>query len=368
MKKILHVISGMNSGGMENMIMNYYRNIDRSKFQFDFLINEPDEVFFEKEILKLGGHIYRVPFQRQNIFMNHKRVREVLQGKKYDVIHMHQGITYYYPLKYAKQIGVKNRVIHNHGINRNFLKYLKIYNNLFARKRISSLGNNYLSCSKEVLAHIYTDQIIKKENYTILPNSIDVEKFCYNENSRKKIRKEFNIKEKEKVFVHIGTFTIPKNHLFLINVFSRYLKKEPNSKLILVGTGELEEKIKNKIKDLNLEQNVIFVGVRNDVFDILSASDIMLFPSLYEGLPLVLVEAQANGINIVSSNNVSRETQITELIQYVEIDSEEKWIKAIKKISKTKAEKRKSYNKRILDTEFSIKKSVKKLEQIYNKY
>ena len=121
MKKILHVVSGMNAGGMETMIMNYYRNIDKNKYQFDFLINDPNKCFFEEEIIKLGGKIYRVPYQRENIFKNHLGVRKVLSENNYDVIHMHQGITYYYPLKYAKKIGIKNRIIHNHGINRKFL-------------------------------------------------------------------------------------------------------------------------------------------------------------------------------------------------------------------------------------------------------
>ena len=365
MKKILHVVSGMNAGGMETMIMNYYRNIDKNKYQFDFLINDPNKCFFEEEIIKLGGKIYRVPYQRENIFKNHLGVRKVLSENNYDVIHMHQGITYYYPLKYAKKIGIKNRIIHNHGINRKFLKYLKIYNNFFARKRISSLGNNYISCSKDVLNHIFSDKIIEDRNYTILPNAIDINRFRYSEQKRKKIRKEFEIGDKT-LFIHIGTFTIPKNHIFLIEVFEKYLKENSDSVLLLVGNGELKKEIIGLVKNKKIEENVIFAGIRNDVEDLLSASDIMLFPSLYEGLPLTLIEAQANGIDIISSNNVSLECKISDLIHFVSIDNSDKWIDEIKQRKKRK--NRTKYNDDLKKSDFSIDKATKKLETLYDKF
>ena len=239
------------------------------------------------------------------------------------------------------------------------------YNNFFARKRISSLGNNYISCSKDVLNHIFSDKIIEDRNYTILPNAIDINRFRYSEQKRKKIRKEFEIGDKT-LFIHIGTFTIPKNHIFLIEVFEKYLKENSDSVLLLVGNGELKKEIIGLVKNKKIEENVIFAGIRNDVEDLLSASDIMLFPSLYEGLPLTLIEAQANGIDIISSNNVSLECKISDLIHFVSIDNSDKWIDEIKQRKKRK--NRTKYNDDLKKSDFSIDKATKKLETLYDKF
>ena len=363
MKKVLHVIAGMNAGGMETMIMNFYRNLDRDKYQFDFLINDPNEVFFEKEIIDLGGHVYRAVPQRKNFFKKHKQVDDIIKQGNYDAIHCHQGITYYYPLKSAKKHGIKNRIVHNHGINRKFLKYLKVYNELYAKKRICGLANNYIACSKTVMNHIYTNKLISSNKVILLPNAIDVKKYLYNSVKRIAIRKELGIK-KERVFIHVGTFTTPKNHFFLIDVFEKYLSIDPTSKLILVGEGILKEEIISTVNKKGISDNVIFTGVRKDIPDMLSAADMLLFPSLYEGLPLTLIEAQANGIKIISSENVSQETRITDLIEYLPIDNIDSWVDKINQA--TFEYDRKKYNSELLKSDFSVKVTVKKLQKIYD--
>lgn len=363
MKRILHVVSSMNAGGMETMIMNYYRHLDRTKYQFDFMIHDPNPVFFEKEIASLGGKIYRVSPQRPNPFKNHKEIRALLKTHHFDAIHVHQGITYFYPLKYAKKIGIPNRIVHNHGINRQFLKYLKLYNNLYARKRISSLGNHFIACSETVLNHLFSNQIIQKKQYIILPNAIDVEKFCYDEQKRDSIRKEFHIGE-EKVFLHIGTFTKPKNHVFMLEAFNSYVKKDPQAKLLLVGEGILKSEVEHFVQDSHLQNNVIFTGVRQDVPALLSAADAMLFPSLYEGLPLTLIEAQSSGIPILASDQVSKECGLTDLISFLPIHDSNIWVTEMERIPKNT--QRKLYQDKMLNTDFSIKKSIRILEKLYD--
>lgn len=364
MKKILHVVEGMNAGGMESLIMSYYRKIDKKKYQFDFLINTKEKVFFEDEINKLGGHIYRNVLPKENFVENRKQLDDFFKNHHYDVIHCHQGITYYHPLKVAKKYNVPNRIVHNHGINRNFLKYLFVYNELWAKKRISSLGNNYVSCSKEVLNHLFTNKIIKNKNYTILPNAIDTKKFNYNIEARKKIREEFSIKN-ERVFLHIGTFTTPKNHDFLINIFNEYLKIDNTSILLLVGDGPLKENIASKVNSLGIDKNVIFVSTRTDIPDILSASDIMLFPSLYEGLPLTLIEAQSSGIIIFTSTGVSRECNLTDKISFLNIDDTSIWVESIRNADLNY--NRNEYNKILSKSDFNIDNSTKLLEQLYER-
>ena len=239
----------MNAGGMETMIMNYYRAIDRTKYQFDFLINEKNKCFYEDEIQSLGGKIYRNVLPKENFFKNRCELKELFKKNKFDAIHCHQGITYYAPLKYAKKYNIPIRIVHNHGINRNFLKYLKAYNEIWAKKRICMLANRYIACSETVLNHLFTNDIIDNKNYIFLPNSINIKNYKYNESFRNEIREELKIKENTTVYLHVGTFTTPKNHTFLLDVFSKINNK--NGILLLVGDGPLKEEIITKIKQLN---------------------------------------------------------------------------------------------------------------------
>lgn len=361
MIKVLHVLGGMNAGGMETMIMNYYRKIDKNLFQFDFLINDPNEAFYEQEINKLGGHIYRVTSQRKNIFKNHKEVDEIIKNGQYDVIHCHQGITYYYPLISAKKYKIKKRIIHNHGINKNFLKYLALYNNLYAKKRICSLATDYISCSETVLDNLFSNKIIKNKEYIILPNAIDVNDFEYSLKKRNIIRKDLCLNNK-KTFIHVGTFTTPKNHEFLIDLFYNYLKIDSNSILLLVGEGPLKTEIINKVHSLKIDNNVLFLGTRKDITDLMSASDIMLFPSLYESLGIVAIESQCSGLKTIASINVPNDVNISNIITFLPYNKD-LWIKEISQFENNYD--RKEYNIIVSKTNFNINKSVQLLEKIY---
>lgn len=363
MKKILHVIEGMDAGGMETLIMNYYRKIDKNKYQFDFLINKKEKVFYEDEIMAMGGKIYRNVLPKESIIKNRKELNNFFKNNKYDVIHCHQGITYYYPLKMAKKYNIKNRIIHNHGINHNFLKYLYLYNQLWAKRRISNLGNNYIACSKEVLNHIFTKKIINENNYTILPNAIDVKKFKFSNIKREKIRKEFNLNN-ELTFIHIGTFTTPKNHEFIINLINEYNKVNTNFKLLLVGDGPLKNDIIEKVNKLNLQNKVIFTGIRNDVPTLLSAADIMLFPSLYESFGIAALESQAAGLKTIISDKFPNDIILTNIIKSIPLNIDN-WIEEIKNTNlKSKREK---YNTELLKTSYDINNSVKILEKLYER-
>lgn len=368
MIRILQVIAGMNAGGMETMIMNYYRNIDRSKVQFDFLISEKDKCFYEDEINMLGGKIYRVTSRRTNIIKNRKELKSFFKEHEYQIAEFHQGITYYYPLKMAKKYGVKNRIIHNHGIDRKFLKKLKIYNELYAKKRISNLATNYFSCAKEVNNQLFSNRVIKNNNIEIIANAIDVEKYKYNVNSRNEIREQLKIDNTTKVYGHIGTFTYPKNHEFLIELYEKIQQREIESRLILIGEGPLKDTIIDKVKEKGLQDKVLFLGIRHDINKILSAIDYFLFPSIFEGVPLTLIEVQANGIPIVMSDNISKEVTISDNCFRLSLKDEEKWLNKILNIKKENTEQRIKRNELIKQTNFNIKIQAKKLQKIYLKY
>lgn len=368
MVRVLQVISGMNAGGMETMIMNYYRKMDRNKIQFDFLINTSEKCFYEDEIKSLGGKIYRVTARRKNVIKNRKELRNFFNNHKYLIAEFHQGITYYYPLKMAKKYGVKVRIIHNHGIDRKFLKYLKIYNEVFAKRRISNLATHYFSCSEEVNNQLFSNRTLKKRKIEIVSNAIDSKMYEYDEENRKVIRKELNLDENIKIYGHIGTFTYPKNHQFLINLFVDILKKNKNSRLILIGKGPLENEIRNLVKEKRIDDKVIFLGIRNDIYKVLSAMDYFLFPSLFEGIPLTLIEAQANGISIIMSDRINKKTIINDNCLSIPLEEKEEWVNALANMKKENAEERKKRNQKVKETNFDIDNVVKKLQGIYLGY
>lgn len=368
MIRVLQVIGGMNAGGMETMIMNYYRNLDRTKIQFDFLISEKEKCFYEDEINNLGGKIYRITSRRTDIMKNRQELKQFFKEHKYQIAEFHQGITYYYPLKMAKKYGVSKRIIHNHGIDRKFLKKLKIYNEVFAKRRISNLATNYFSCSVDVNNQLFSNKIIKQNNIEIIPNAIDVEKYEYSLKNRKEIREELKIDEGTKIYGHIGTFTYPKNHNFLIDLYEKIQKTETDSKLILIGEGTLKKEIEDKVKEKKLQDKVLFLGIRQDIYKILSAMDYFIFPSIFEGVPLTLIEAQSNGIPIAMSDSIFKEATINSNCFRLSLNDEEKWINKIKNNNEETTEQRIRRNEEIRQTNFNIKLQAKNLQKIYLKY
>ena len=365
MIKVLQVIAGMNSGGMENMIMNYYRNLDRNVIQYDFLIFTEGEAFFEKEILSLGGKIYKIVSRRKNFIKNRRDVKEFFKkhAKDYDIAEFHQGITYYYPLRMAEKYKVKHRIIHNHGIDRVFLKKLKLYNNLFARKRISNLATEYFSCSEDVNEQLFSDEVIKNKKIKIIPNAIDVSKFKYSKKKENKIKKELNINDNVYVFGHVGTFTYPKNHDFIIQQYYEICKEKKDCVLLLIGEGPLRNQIENKVKNLNIQDRVIFLGVRRDVSDILSAVDTLIFPSLFEGIPLTLIEAQSAGVRLLLSDTINRKIECSDLCNFIPLTENSKWKQFLMDFKKIK--NRENYNEQIKETTYNIRKTATELQKTY---
>lgn len=358
MKRVLHVVGSINAGGMETMIMNYYRKIDRSKIQFDFLIFTEGKGFYEDEILSLGGRIYKITSRRKNFLKNYFELKNFFKMNKYEVVHIHQGVTTLLPLKFAKKYGVGKRIVHNHGINRKIKKILKPYIDIYVKPQIEKLATHYFACSENVLEHLYTENIIKDKKYFICKNAIDIDKFKYQEKIRIKKRLELNVDNKI-VLGHVGTFTTPKNHEFLLEVYSKIYKENNKYILLLVGEGPLEDNIKEKAKKLGIEESILFLGRREDVNELMMAMDIMLFPSLYEGLPVTLIEAQYAGLQIIASNTITEEVKISNCLEFLELNTNN-WVNKI--ITNKEMQK---HSNEILNCQFDISKSVINLEKIY---
>lgn len=313
--RILHVFGRLNRGGAEMMIMTLYRNIDRTKVQFDFIVHANEKCAFEDEVRFLGGNIYKVPrYNGKNHFQYKKAWNEFFQNHpEYKIIHGHIRSTASIYLKIAKKLGLIT-IAHSHNTSsgggfsavvKNILQY-----------PIRSIADYLFACSRAAGEWLYGKRACKGDNFFILNNAIDTEKFIFNEETRLKKRKELQIEDKF-VIGHVGRFHPQKNHYFLIDIFKEIYNINKNSVLLLIGDGDLKKSIQEKVEDLGLSNNVVFTGVRPNVPELLQAMDVFLFPSLYEGLPVALIEAQAAGLPCIVSDKITTDTKITDLISFV---------------------------------------------------
>ena len=304
MNKVLVFGMTENPGGVESVIMNYYRNIDRNKIQFDFLCNT-DEVAHEDEIKKLGGNIYRITARSKNRKKYKQDMKEFFSKKSndYNTIWMNvcslANIDY---LKYAKKYGIKYRIIHSHN-SQNMESKLRGILHKINKRFIKKYATDFWACGNEAGIWFYNKKIMNSDKYLNINNAIDYDKFKFNSEIRKQYRKELNI-ENKLVVGNVGRLHFQKNQEFLIDIFNEIQKKNNDSILLLVGQGEDYDKLIAKVKSLNLIDKVKFLGVRNDVEKLMQTMDLFVFPSVFEGLGLVLVEAQASNLLVYASKDV----------------------------------------------------------------
>lgn len=358
--RILHIVPNMNSGGLENLIMNIYRNIDRSKVQFDFLVHYQQRGFFDDEIEKLGGKIYRFSFREDHrLFKYRKELNQFFSThQEYKVVHAHMASLGFIYLKIAKQHGVPVRIAHSHGTS--YLKTLKGYLKFLTFKLIKYQANVYFACSTEAGRYLFG----QKRKFTIIPNAIDMQRFDYNEKVRKEVRSELMLDNNQFVIGNIGRFNLQKNHTFLLAIFSEIVKKKSDSILLLVGKGELEDEIKEKVKLLGLEEKVKFLGLRKDVERLYQAMDVFLMPSLFEGLPLTGIEAQASKLTCYFSDTITKEVVISDHVQFLSLMVKAgEWAESIISHSNDKRE-----NVKITNNEFDSKRLARKMQTLYQHY
>ena len=302
--RILQVVTHMERGGLESMLMNYYRHIDREKLQFDFLVHRQEQSAFDEEIESLGGKIYRlprlVPWSRSYQDALDKFFTE---HQEYKIVHVHQDCLSSVILKAATKHNIPVRIAHSHSANQD--KNLKYPIKLWYKRSIPKYATNLFACGKEA-----GDWMFSGAKYQIVRNAVDVASYTYSHEKQAKMREQLGIAE-EMVIGHVGRFNQPKNHPFLLDIFNALLKKEPNAVLLLVGGGDDMPKIEAKAQSLGIAEHVRFLGVRSDVADLLQAMDVFVFPSLYEGLPVTMVEAQASGLPCLISDKVPPECILT---------------------------------------------------------
>lgn len=360
--RIAHIVGKWLGGGVEAVIMNYYRHIDRNKFQFDFICDNDSTNIPYEEIESLGGRVYLIP-PYQKVFAYQKELNKLLKENNYKIIHSHINTLSVFPLHAAKKAGVPVRIAHSHSTTnkkewkKNILKQvLRPFSKLYA--------TNYMCCSELAGRWLFGNKAYNEGKVYLLNNAIDINKFKYNENTRNKIRKQYNIKDNTLVIGHIGRFVKQKNHEYLIDIFNEVHKQNKNSILLLAGQGPLLESIKDKVNNLNLSNNVIFLGQVNNSNEIYQAMDVFVLPSLYEGLPVVGVEAQSSGLLCILSTSMTKETKVLDSTIFIDLDKNaEYWSNTI--LENLKNYKRSDTTEEITDNNFNIDKEASKLVEYY---
>lgn len=328
--RVLHVLGAVANGGVEAVIMNYYRNIDKSKIQFDFVVHNDANENYIKEVLSKGAKVYKITPYNKNIFKFMYEIYCIIQSNQYQIVHSNMNALSGFALLPAYLAGAKVRILHNHttdntaeGIRTIVKRLLRPFAKLFA--------NQYWACSNLAAEWMYGKNAVTNGKVTIINNAINLEKFKFNKEKREKLRKELSL---ENCFVigHVGRFMKQKNHEFLIDVFYEVLKQKENARLLLIGDGKLKLQIEAKVKNLGIEKAVKFLGVRNDVADLYNTMDVFVLPSLYEGLPVVGVEVQANGLPFICSDKVTEEIILVKNIKRLSLKNKHRvWAEEILK-------------------------------------
>lgn len=354
--RVLHVVTHMNRGGLETMLMNYYRNINRDKVQFDFLVHRDYRADYDDEIKKLGGRIYRLPRLIPWSWFYRKNLNKFFRvHTEYKIIHVHQDCLSSIILKAAKKYKVPVRIAHSHAASQD--KNLKYLIKLFYMRSIPRYATDLFACGEDAGKWMF-----RGKKFLILNNAIPAKQYLFNQEKRNNIRQQLNL-DKKFVVGLVGRFSPQKNHSFLLKVFHELVQIEPNSKLLLVGDGELKREIQSEIEKFYLKDKVLLLGVRNDVPDLLQAMDAFVMTSNYEGLSLAIIEAQSSGLPCFISDKVSIECKKTELVQQISLeDSPKRWAKEILKVKK---EVRKNRYQEIAKAGYDIEKNVEFLEDYY---
>ena len=295
-------------GGVESVIMNYYRHIDRNKIQFDFICDEDSINIPYEEIKKLGGKVILCP-PYQKLLKYLKFLKQLFREKKYHIVHSNINTLSIFPLYAAKRADIPVRIAHSHSTS-NPREWKKNMMKNALRPFSKKFATDYFACTKRAAEYQFGRKLVERGEVKIITNAIDIDKFKFDPEARKNLRKAFGIKSDDYVIGNFGRLIPQKNQLFLINAFAEYKKKTPKAKLLIIGDGPLFEKLEKKISKFGLADDVILESFREDINKCYSVLDLFAFPSLYEGLGMVAIEAQIAGVHVIASSNVPPEANV----------------------------------------------------------
>lgn len=325
MKRLLCILSCMNRGGAETFLMKIYRALDRTRFQMDFCINVAEKCDYEDEICSLGGRIFRIPSKTENAMAFKAQLTQIIRNNGYEVVlRITSSAVGFWDLKIAKQAGALRTIARSSNASDG-----KGAAQAILHKVGRQLWTKYVDV-KIAPSDLAAEYTFGKKSYQagevdILPNGLDLGAFHFEPDERIRVRKELGIAEKTHVLGHIGRFSPQKNHKFLLDVFLAYLQEHKDAVLLLAGEGALRNEIEVQSRSLGIVDKVIFTGLRTDIPAVLSAMDVFVFPSLYEGMPNAVIEAQATGLLCLIADTITREADITGLVHYLPLGDATAW-------------------------------------------
>lgn len=362
MIRVAMIIGKMDSGGKKSLVMEYYRHIDRSQVQFDFICDSDSQAIPENEIQELGGRIYIIP-PYQHIFANMREMKRIFRQNSYPIMHAWNSTMNLFPMKVAKSSGIPVRIseslsmAHEGDWKTKIKKILRPLSKLYA--------THYMSCGEDCGRWQFGDKLFDAGKVDVFKTVINAKYNDFDPELRNKTRKQFGWEEKI-VVGHIGRFTPQKNSVHLIEIFAAFVKKEPQAVLCLIGDGELKEKMMSRIKELGIEDSVEYLGRREDIRQFYNAMDCFLLPSLYEGLPVVGLEAQSCGIPVFFSTEITREAKASDLCHFIPLSaSEEEWADKIIEVVKKNIPVRSGHAKEVIEAGFDSTSEAIRLQKYY---
>lgn len=362
--RVLQVIDKLSlNSGVCSTVMNYYDNMDNNKIIFDFMVHEDTPEYFRQKLADRGSKLYQMPALKTKNLIKYIKALDnfFIEHKEYKIIHGHIANASIFYLCSAKHHGVPVRIIHSHN-SKGADNLIKRVRNFILNSPIKSLANSYFACSNKAADFLYGRIFVKKNKVIILNNAIDVDKYSFNISLRNKLRNKMNLNDAY-IIGNVGRFCNQKNHDFLIDIFYEIHKSKKESILMLVGEGELESKIKEKVHILDLDDAVIFMGIRSDVHKLMQIMDLFVLPSLFEGLPVVGIEAQTAGLQCVFSSSITREADITGNVTFIELNDGAKiWRDKIINLTN---ERKSADSKKIKLAGFNIKDQSNYLSKYY---
>lgn len=359
MIKILHINSSISTNsGVMSVIMNYYRHINTREVQFDFMYYIENQNDYKEEIKNYGGNYYLIETPKH--LLKFKKDLDLFlkrhQGE-YKIVHLHDIFLARFIYRILKNNGIDQLIVHCHSAKWSSHFFSGLRNRILCR-HIDHYADQFFACSHAAGSFVYD----KNVKYTVINNAIDIEKFQYVKEIRNQLREKMNLTDKI-VIGHVGRFSIEKNHSFLIQIFKEVLNVEKNAVLLLIGEGELKKEMETMVKELKIEDKVIFLGNRKDVYLFYQVMDVFVLPSLYEGLPLVGVEAQISGLRCIMSNNVTQEVCLTDVSFLDLADNMDLWVKKI--IEKSYEQRIDNSAEIVREKGFSITDEALKLQEKY---
>jgi glycosyltransferase EpsF len=368
-RRVLHIVSSMDRGGAETLIMNIYRNIDRSKIQFDFITHTKGN--FDDEIISLGGKIHQISSLGKLGPINYiKELKRIMTLENYEAIHSHTDYQSGFPAIAARLSGIKKRLCHSH--SNNWPKNKGVKEKLFLealKALIKFSATNYCSCSIEAAEFLFGKRLLKKGKVEILNNGINIDEFLKENNCRESVLDELAIPRDAKIIGHVGKFSESKNHLFILKVLKKILVTNQNYVAVLVGDGPLKKGVESEAEKIGLIKNVRFLGVRSDIPRLMKTFDVFLFPSFFEGFGIATIEAQCSGTPCVVSDVVPRTTDMKlGLMSYINLKKDiEEWSNTVMCAAMLKRPSNEAIRQNFINSGYSIQENVPKWLSLYLK-